>query len=197
VYDDDLAARARRGDTAAFNRLVERYQDQVYSLCLRVLGDPAAAEDATQETFLSAYEALSSYRGGAFRAWLFRIAANACYDEHRRRQRRPAASLDAVLEQEPAALPAPTHLPEHPERAAERRELRELLQAGLLTLPVEQRTALLLHDVHGLDYQEIAQVEGVPLGTVKSRISRGRAQLREFLRAHGELLIGAERLENE
>lgn len=197
MYDDDLAARARRGDPAAFNRLVERYQDQVYSLCLRVLGEPAAAEDATQEAFLAAYEALGSYRGGAFRAWLFRIAANTCYDEHRRRRRRPAESLDNVLEHHPAALVAPAHVIEQPEHAAEQRELRELLQAGLLALPIEQRTALLLHDVHGLDYREIAQVEGVPLGTVKSRISRGRAQLRDFLRTHGELLAGAERLENE
>ncbi len=196
MYDDDLAARARRGDPAAFNRLVARYQDQVYTLCLRVLGEPAAAEDATQETFLAAYEALGSYRGGAFRAWLLRIAANVCYDEHRRRRRRPTDSLDDVLEHNPAALVTPTHVIEHPERAVERRELRELLQAGLLELPIEQRTALLLHDVYGLDYQEIAQVEGVPLGTVKSRISRGRAQLRDFLRAHGELLAGAERLEN-
>jgi len=92
---------------------------------------------------------------------------------------------------------APAHVIEQPEHAAEQRELRELLQAGLLALPIEQRTALLLHDVHGLDYREIAQVEGVPLGTVKSRISRGRAQLRDFLRTHGELLAGAERLENE
>jgi RNA polymerase sigma-70 factor (ECF subfamily) len=180
-----LIERSQRGDLDAFNSLVLAYQGQVYNLCLRMLGSPQAAEDATQEAFIAAYRAVSRFRRGNFRAWLLRIAANACYDELRRRRSRPQVPLEAPAgDDRPAAeLPAPD---EPMEQRAER--LARHLQEGLASLPPDQRLAVILRDVRGLAYEEIAEASGASLGTVKSRISRGRAALRDFLLAHGELL---------
>ena len=178
-----LIARSRQGDLDSFNRLVEHYQRPVYNLCLRMLASPQAAEDATQDTFIAAYRALDSFRGGSFRAWLFRIAANACYDEMRRRRSRPTVSLEAP-EGRPLELPHPSPpLEEH----AQRLELTRYLQEALAALPADQRLAVILCDVQGLNYEGIAQATGVSLGTVKSRISRARARLRGILLAHREL----------
>lgn len=184
-----LVARSREGDLGAFNALVESYQGRVYNLCLRILGSPEAAEDAAQEAFLSAYRAIGRFRGDVFRAWLLRIAVNACTDELRRRRRRPQMSLDAS----PAAVDGPLEPPDtsaSPEEWALRAEMNRHLQAGLLRLPIDQRAAVVLCDVQGLSYEEIAASLAVSIGTVKSRISRGRARLREFLLAQEELLPG-------
>ena len=182
-----LIERSQRGDLDAFNSLVLAYQVQVYNLCLRMLGSPQAAEDATQDAFIAAYRAVSRFRRGNFRAWLLRIAANACYDELRRRRSRPQVPLEAPAgDDRPAAeLPAPD---EPLAQRAERRELARCIQEGLTTLPPDQRLAVILRDVRGLAYEEIAEASGASLGTVKSRISRGRAALRDFLLARGELL---------
>ncbi len=180
-----LVRSSREGNLDAFNTLVQIYQRQVYNLCLRMLGS-AAAEDAAQEAFIAAYRRLSSFRGGSFRAWLLRIAANICCDELRRRRSRPAASLEATLE---AGSPAdvPSRLA-GPEEEAQRRELGRHLQQGLGALPAEQRLAIILRDIHGLSYEELTEALGCSLGTVKSRIARGRAKMREYLMARRELL---------
>ena len=183
-----LIAAARRGDLRAFNELVLAYQDRVYNLAYRILGDPDAAADATQEAFLSAYQGLDRYRGGSFRSWLMRIVTNACYDELRRRKRRPVTSLEALTEAGSPPPPPTNTQPESPEAYAERRELHRLLEAAIQTLPPDQRITLVLSDVEGLSYQEIAEITGVALGTVKSRLSRARARLRDYLLAHKELL---------
>jgi len=182
-----LIERSRRGDLDAFNSLVIAYQGRVYNLCLRMLGSPQAAEDATQEAFIAAYRAVSRFRQGSFRAWLLRIAANACYDELRRRRSRPQVPLEAPAgDERPAAeLPAAD---EPLDQRAERLELARYLQEGLASLPPDQRLAVILRDVQGLAYEEVAEATGASLGTVKSRISRGRAALRDFLLARGELL---------
>lgn len=182
-----LTERSQRGDPEAFNLLVLAYQGQVYNLCLRMLGAPQPAEDAAQEAFIAAYRAIARFRRGSFRAWLLRIAANACYDELRRRRSRPHVSLetDAGAER-PAAEPA---APDEPlEERAQRLELARCLQEGLAALPPDQRLAVILRDVQGLAYEEVAEATGASLGTVKSRIARGRAALRDFLLARGELL---------
>ena len=181
----ELIARSQAGDLSAFNRLVEAYQDRVYNLCLRMLGSPPAAEDATQEAFLAAFRRIRSLRGENFRGWLLRIAANACLDELRRRKRRPQLSLD---DPPPGreALRDPPDRAEALEARILRRELHDDIQSALMALPPDQRQAVLLCDVEEMSYEEIAMAMGSSVGTVKSRISRGRAKLRELLRGRLE-----------
>ena len=185
--EPNLIALSREGDLDAFNLLVEYYQRSVYNLCLRMLNSPQSAEDAAQDAFISAYRALGRFRGSSFRAWLFRIAANACHDEQRRRSSRPALSLDAPqgegqlpIDVADPSLSLDAHL--------QQLELGRVLQDALAGLPGDQRLAIVLCDVQGFDYAEIAEAMGVGLGTVKSRISRARARLRALLAAQGELL---------
>ena len=188
LNEPELIERSRRGDLEAFNTIVAAYQNQVYGLCLRMLGSPQAAEDAAQEAFISAFRNVGRMRGESVRPWLLRIASNACIDEHRRRRRRPQVSLDvASQEDEPERPPEVADPSAGPEQQALRGELREALQAELLSLPSDQRLAVILCDVEGLSYDEIATTMKSSVGTVKSRISRGRARLRESLRARPEL----------
>ncbi|MEX2159780.1 MAG: sigma-70 family RNA polymerase sigma factor [Dehalococcoidia bacterium] len=184
----ELLERCRDGDLDAFNSLVALHQDQVYNLCLRMLASPAAAEDAAQEAFISAFRKIASMRGPSARSWLLRIAANTCIDELRRRKRRPQVSLDVPVASEEGerSLDVPDGSA-GPEQLALRGEVREALQAELSLLPADQRLAIILCDVEGLSYEEVASTMGGSLGTVKSRISRGRARLREALRGRPEL----------
>lgn len=176
----DLIQRARAGDLAAFNKLVDLHQNAVYSLAHRIIGNATTAEDATQEAFIHAWRGIRGYRGGSFRAWLMRITANACTDEIRRQARRPARSLDTAPPGEtPPDVPDPAAGPE--ERAIGA-ESRTRLEAALLRLPVDQRVAIVLCDVQGYAYDEIALAMRCSIGTVKSRIARGREKLRAELR---------------
>ena len=186
--EQELIERSRQGDLEAFNVIVSAYQQRVYSLCLRMVGSPQAAEDATQEAFISAYKSVGRQRGGSVQSWLFRIASNACIDELRRRKRRPQVSLDVpVAEGEgERALDVPDS-EAGPERRALQSEIGAALQAELLRLPADQRLVVTLRDVEGLSYEEIAVTISSSVGTVKSRISRGRARLRVALRARPEL----------
>ena len=181
-----LIADSQRGDVYAFNRLVERYQGRIYALCARMLSDNEAAADATQDTFLSAYRSIARYRGGSFVAWITRVATNACYDQLRVRQRKPSTSMDALLDDEDAPRQF-ENVDETPSEHALRRELAREIERGLQQLEHDQRLVIVLSDIQGMNYDEIAQATGWPLGTVKSRLSRGRAQLRDLLR-NGELL---------
>jgi RNA polymerase sigma-70 factor (ECF subfamily) len=191
-----LITSARKGDARAFNQLVLLYQSMAYNVAYRVLSDPDAAADATQDAFLSAYKAMREFRGGSFKAWLLRIVTNACYDQLRVKQRRPTNSLDdlAVEADHSSYLHDPA---ERPDEFVERQELNRTLQGGISTLPAEQRVILVLSDVQGLSYQEIAQVTGLSLGTVKSRLSRARAKLRDYLMAQRELLPARYRLRSD
>ena len=188
---------ARRGDVGSFNQLVLSYQSMAYNLAYRILGDGDAAADATQDAFLSAFKAVSKFRGGSFKAWILRIVTNACYDQLRFKQRRPATSLDALLVLESAPVQPLTGRRELPEEYAVRQELNSAIQVGIGTLPPEQRIALVLSDVRGLSYREIAEATGASLGTVKSRLSRARSKLRDFLLEQRELLPSQYRLKNE
>jgi len=192
-----LIQAARRGDLEAFNRLVLEYQSLAYNVAYRILGDADAAADATQDAFLSAYQGISRFRGGSFRAWILRIVTNACYDQLRAKQRRPTASLEALLVKDASPGVSFADQKESPEEYALRQELSRVIQAGIQTLTPEQRVALVLSDVQGLSYQEIAEVMRVSLGTVKSRISRARAKLRDYLRQQGELLPSRYRLKDK
>ncbi len=193
-----MIAAAQRGDVPSFNQLVRAYQGVVYHTAFRTLGDAEAAADATQDAFVSAFKNLRSFRGGSFKAWLLRIVTNSCYDQLRSKQRRPTASLDALLLNPDNPAPGLGEAKdESPEEHAERSELGSIIQKGLLTMPWEQRITLVLSDVEGFAYEEIAQATGTNVGTVKSRLSRARAHLREFLLAQEELLPSSYRLKRE
>jgi len=192
-----LIEAARQGDVGSFNQLVLSYQSMAYNVAYRILGDRDAAADATQEAFLSAFQAIGKFRGGSFKAWVLRIVTNACYDQLRLKQRRPTASLDVLLVSEPAPIRPLTDPDESPEEHALRQELSKAIQAGIGTLPTEQRITLILSDIQGFSYQEIAAISGVSLGTVKSRLSRARGKLRDFLMEQGELLPSQYRLKIE
>ena len=185
--DEELIARVRQGDLDAFNQIVAVFQDRIYNLCLRMLGSPEAAEDAAQETFISAYRNAGKLRGANVRSWLFRIASNTCIDEVRKRQRRPSVSLDRPSSDEDAR---PVDVPDEdpgPEKRTLQSELQDAVQQALLDLPGDQRLAVTLRDLEGFLYEEIADAMGISVGTVKSRISRGRARLREAIRERPEL----------
>ena len=190
-----LIAAAQRGDREAFNRLVVHHQDLAYNVAYRIMGDPDAAADATQDAFISAYRALSGFRGGSFRSWLLRIVTNACYDVLRSRTRHPTVSLDADPELDWEEWTEGEEEP--PEDYAERQDLGQVIQLGLQELPEDQRVVIVLSDVHGMAYKEIAKTLGISLGTVKSRLSRGREKMREFLQGNAELLPARYRLYSE
>jgi RNA polymerase sigma-70 factor (ECF subfamily) len=183
-----LIERSRAGDLDAFNTLVAAYQDQVYNLCFRMLGSQQAAEDVTQETFISAYKNVHTMRGPSLKSWLLRIASNASIDELRRRQRHPQVSIDAPRDdgENDVVFELQDSAP-GPEQETLSLELRRALEFELGRLPDDQRLAVVLCDIEGLSYEEIASVMGSSVGTVKSRISRGRARLREALQAQPEL----------
>lgn len=183
--DTELANRSKQGDLEAFNTIVERYQRQVFNLSARILGNIASADDATQETFISAHRSMAKFRGGSLRAWLLRIASNQCYDILRASKRRPADSLDQSLMNPSFRVPSTGDSTEHQVLQG---ELAQEIQRGILTLPEDQRTVLVLIDVQGLSYDEAAEAAGVSIGTVKSRLSRARARVRDYLKEHRELL---------
>jgi RNA polymerase sigma-70 factor (ECF subfamily) len=187
--DDEAAivARAAAGDRTAFAQLMEHYQAACYGLAWRLLGDADQAADATQDAFIHAYDAIAKFRGGVFRSWLLRITANASYDILRRAQRRPTTVLP---DPEEGAPEIPDRNAPSPVAEAGRSELYRLLDAALRLLPIDQRTAIVLCDVYGMDYQEVAEATAAALGTVKSRIHRGRLRLRELMAEHRELFEG-------
>jgi RNA polymerase sigma-70 factor (ECF subfamily) len=190
---------AREGDLDAFNRLVLAYQDMAYNLAYRMMGDPASADDVTQEAFISAYRKLDSFRGGSFKAWLLRIVTNASYDELRRLKRRPTTPLEPTSNDN-EAFESPVWLKyegETPEETALRAELNTAIQNCLEGLEPDFRAVVVMVDVQGMDYSDAASAIQKPLGTVKSRLARARVKMQECLRAFGELLPAAFRLEDE
>ncbi|CAN5257004.1 sigma-70 family RNA polymerase sigma factor [soil metagenome] len=182
-----VIARAASGERTCFAQLMEHYQSACYGLAWRLLRDPDQAADATQDAFIHAYKAIGSYRGGIFRSWLLRITANASYDIMRRAQRRPSSPLP---DSEEGAAELPDLGAADPLAEATKRELYRRLEVALRRLPEHQRTAVVLCDVYGMDYAEVASMTQSALGTVKSRIHRGRLRLRELLADHRELFNG-------
>lgn len=197
--ESGLIQAACQGDLDAFNRLVLAYQDLVYTQAYRMMGEMEAAEDATQEAFISAYRNIRSFRGGSFRGWLMRIVTNACYDELRRRKRRPTVPLEPLTaDDEEVESPSwAADEGELPEESLLRTELGAQIQRCLDDLPEEFRAVVILVDIQGFDYHEAARVVAKPVGTVKSRLSRARLRLRDCLQAVRELLPGAYRLVDE
>lgn len=184
--EEELIRQSKDGDLDSFNQLVENYQGRIYNTTLRMLGIPQDAEDATQETFISAWKAIRNFRGGNFVVWLSRIASNTCTDILRNRQKYRVVSFDDIFS-EYNTLTSPT---ESPEDYALREELSQLIGKNLLLLSEEQRLVVILADLQGLSYEEIAQVTKCPTGTVKSRLNRGRANLHDLLLKHREFYLG-------
>ena len=184
ISDLSLVERCRVNDEAAFNEIVSRYKNKVYNYVYRMTGSSDDAEDLTQEVFIRTYVSLDSFRGqSSLNTWLFRIASNLCTDRFRRQKNRtPAYSLDEPVggegDQTGHEVADTTY---EPHRLLENVEMAEQIQLALSQLPEKLRATLILHDVEGLPYEEIAQVVGCPLGTVKSRLFNARMQLRQRL----------------
>ena len=194
-----LIQSAQHGDLDSFNTLILHYQDVVFHTALRILGDEDPAEDAAQEAFISAFRSISTFRGGSFKAWLMRTVTNACYDELRRQKRRPTTPLepdthDGEEMDSPKWLADPNMTPAEQSEAD---ELEHAIQHCLDALPSDFRTVVVLADIQGMDYSEVATATRVPLGTIKSRLARARLRLRECLRGFEELLPSSFRLEEE
>jgi RNA polymerase sigma-70 factor (ECF subfamily) len=194
-----LIQSAQRGDLDSFNTLVLHYQDMVFNTALRILGDEDQAADASQEAFISAFRAIQSYRGGSFKAWLLRTVTNACYDELRRQKRRPTTPLEPETE-DGDEMDSPRWLADpslNPEQTLEADELEHAIQHCLDALPTDFRAVVVMADIEGLNYTEVAAAVRAPLGTVKSRLARARLRLRECLQGFAELLPAAFRLNTE
>jgi len=190
---------AQRGDLDAFNTLILHYQDTVFNAALRILGDEDQAADAAQEAFISAFRAISSFRGGSFKAWLLRTVTNACYDELRRQKRRPTTPLEPETD-DGEEMDSPRWLADPsltPSQQTEADELEHAIQHCLNNLPTEFRAVVVMADIEGLDYTEVAAAVRAPLGTIKSRLARARLRLRECLQDFWELLPAAFRLNSE
>lgn len=185
--DTALIERAQGGDLDAFNQLVAAYQDQLFALVARMVPDRDQASDVVQEAFFSAFRNLRSYRGGAVRSWLSRIAVNGAMDLQRARRRRP---VQPYPELEDESWQPPAGPEADPERHALTHERSRALNAALARIAGDQRAAIVLYDIEGYDYAEIAAMTGVSLGTVKSRIHRGRLALRALLEGRMELFRG-------
>lgn len=194
-----LIKSAQNRDLDAFNTLILHYQDTVFNTALRILGDEDQAQDAAQEAFISAFQSIASFRGGSFKAWLMRTVTNACYDELRRQKRKPTIPLEPETN-DGEEIDSPKWLADKnmtPAQKAEADELEHAIQHCLDALPNEFRTVVVLADIQGMDYSEVATSARVPLGTIKSRLARARLRLRECLRSFEELLPASFRLDSE
>ncbi|MEA4908156.1 MAG: sigma-70 family RNA polymerase sigma factor [Chloroflexi bacterium] len=195
-----LMLAAQKGDLEAFNRLVLAYQQIAFNLAYRLLSDSFAAEDATQTAFLSAYRNIASYRGGSCRAWFLRIVTNTCYDELRRRKRRPTTPLMPYEDDSDEEIESPAWLADGnpgPENQTETAELDQAIQRCIDDLPEEFRSVIIMVDIEGFNYQEVSDAIQKPLGTVKSRVARARLKLKDCLQNYRELLPNNYRLEEE
>ena len=192
--EQNWIAAAQTGDQDAFEQLVRLYEKRVYALTSRMCRNPADAEEAAQEAFLAAWQGLPFFRGDAsFSTWLYRLASNACVDVLRREVRHQAA---ASLDDEDAAIDPPDgSLSPHDE--AERSELRQQIEEGLAALPPDYRQVLILRELHQRSYDEIADILSLDLGTVKSRINRGRKRLRKILLESGNFSVPPASKESE
>jgi len=197
MNEQALITDAQNGSLDAFNALILHYQDSVFNTALRIMGDEDQAADASQEAFISAFKSIKSFRGGSFKAWLMRTVTNACYDELRKRKRRPTTPLEPDTD-DGEEMDSPRWLADPnmtPDQQAEADEVEHAIQHCLDNLPLEFKTVVVMADIQGMDYSEVAAAVRVPLGTIKSRLARARLRLRECLQGFAELLPASYRLE--
>jgi RNA polymerase sigma-70 factor (ECF subfamily) len=178
--DEELVDRSRSGDVESFNQLITRWERPIYALAYRVIGQEEDARDVCQETFLRAFRGLGGFKGQAkFSSWLYRIALNLCRDWIRRRRRTPISTLPEDVELDDLASEVGPS--ESVEDLVARRELSGVVEVAMARLPEEQRTAIILKEYHGMTFQEIADLQGCPLSTVKTRLYQGLSVLRRDL----------------
>ena len=179
-----LIERASGGDPTAFNRLMEIHERRMYAVALRMCSNREDAQDCLQDAMLRIYRSISSFKGqSSFSTWVYRITMNTCLDELRRKKSRGAASLDSMLE----SGWSPSDEGNQPEKHAIASEQRKALNNAIAELPEDMRSAIVLRDIQGFSYEEIADMQDANIGTIKSRISRGREKLRQILRENAEL----------
>ena len=184
MEESRLIQRAGEGDASAFNTLMEMHERRMYAVALRMCGNPEDAQDCLQEAMLRIYRAINSFKAqSSFSTWVYRITMNTCLDELRRRKNRPNTSLDGLYD----AGWSPVDPGQTPEKSALITDMRRQLQAFIRELPEDMRAAIVLRDVEGYSYDEIASMLDVNVGTIKSRISRGREKLREKIASRSEL----------
>mgnify|MGYP003702518233 CR=1 FL=1 len=177
---------ARMGDDSAFAALVGQYQATAHRVAQHILRTEEAAADAVQEALIKAHRAMPRFQDGNFRSWLLRIVTNTCYDHLRRQKRRAAMSLDELIDDTGLEISSETkNVTADPAKISLQRENMDTILAAIDSLPTWHRNVVLLVDVHGYDYAEAAETLSLPLGTVKSRLSRARAALRDVLTAAG------------
>jgi RNA polymerase sigma-70 factor, ECF subfamily len=185
--DEDLVARSRGGDVDSFNQLILRWERPIYALAYRVIGREEDARDVCQETFLRAFRALPGFKGQAkFSSWIYRIALNLCRDWMRRQRRTPTVQMPEDTEAMERMVDRPQL--ESVEDLVARKELSAVVAEAMAVLPEEQRTAIVLKEYHGLTFQEIAELQGCPLSTVKTRLYQGLTVLRRHLEKNGQML---------
>ena len=186
LTDDELVARSMGGDAESFNQLILRWERPIYALAYRVIGREEDARDVCQETFLRAFRALPGFKGQAkFSSWLYRIALNLCRDWIRRQRRAPVMQMPEGVD--PGELVAERGPVESIEELVSRRQLSGVVEAAMALLPEEQRTAIILKEYHGMTFQEIADMQGCPLSTVKTRLYQGLTVLRRHLEKNGQM----------
>jgi RNA polymerase sigma-70 factor (ECF subfamily) len=186
LNDDELVAKSIGGDAESFNQLILRWERPIYALAYRVIGREEDARDVCQETFLRAFRALPGFKGQAkFSSWLYRIALNLCRDWIRRQRRAPVMQMPEGVD--PGELAAERGPVESIEELVSRRELSAVVEEAMALLPEEQRTAIILKEYHGMTFQEIADMQGCPLSTVKTRLYQGLTVLRRHLEKNGQM----------
>ena len=184
MNEELLISRAAKGDAAAFNELLGLHEKKMYAVCLRMCGNHEDAQDCLQEAMLRVYRAISGFKGqSSFSTWLYRVTMNTCLDELRRRKNKQTTSLDGLLD----AGWSPSDDLDTPEHHAIASEKRREIQKTISELPEDMRSAVVLRDIHGFSYDEISGILGANVGTIKSRISRGREKLREKFLSKSEL----------
>ena len=199
MEETKLINAAKKGDMQAFNQLVLTYQEAVYNCAYRMLSDPAGAADITQDTFITSFRNIKKFKNGSFKAWLLRVATNKCIDEFRRQKRHPNTALEPVTEDDDT-FDSPYWLADpqmQPEEQLSQNELNQAIQDCLSCLPEDFRTIVVMVDMQEMNYEETSQIAGLPLGTIKSRLSRARRRLQDCLQRFSELLPSQFRYKQE
>ena len=181
--EQEAISKSKNGDVDGFNWLVATYERLVYNVALRMMGNNQDAEDAAQDSFLSAYKSITRFNGVSFKPWICRITANTCIDKIKHNKRRPTTPIENAPREFLSTKPS-----DSPEEHASRKELKDYIDRTLSLLPPNLRLVVVLADVQGMTYEETSEIMGCSLGTVKSRLFRGRRKMRELLLEHRELL---------